>query len=115
MAYRKHTTFPRHDTATITGEKEQITLSHNMEKRHNVLVTKLPRWGNKGATVEIIREYLNKLLGVNFNRRHIEYALDGLVKYDVIGKRSNGETATYFARPSTAARWAKVRVLLRGK
>lgn len=115
MAYRKQTTYPTHDTTTLKGEKEQITLGHNMEKRHNVLVTKLPRWGNKGATIEIIRTYLNKLLGTNFNHRHIEYALEGLVKHEVIGKRSNGDEATYFARPSTAARWAKVRVILRGK
>ena len=115
MAYRNQTTFPRHNTSTLQGEKEQITLGHNMEKRHNVLVTKLPRWGNKGATVEIVRTYLNKLLGVNFNSNHIRYALEGLVKHDVVGKRGNGDEATYFARPSTAPRWAKVRVILRGK
>ncbi len=116
MSYRKRTTFPRHDTTLATdAEKGQIGLDHNMEKRHNVLVTKLPRWGNKGATVEIVRTYLNKLLGVNFNYNHIRYALEGLVQHEVIGKRGNGDTATYFARPSTAARWSKVRVILRGK
>lgn len=116
MAYRKTSSFPQYDTKlNPDAEKGQIGILHNVEKRHNIIVTKLPDWGNKGATVEILRDYLNKLLRTNFNHRHIEYALEGLVKYDVIGKRSNGDEATYFARPSTASRWAKVRVTLRGK
>lgn len=116
MSYRKGTTFPQYDTKlNPDAEKGQIGILHNVEKRHNILVTKLPKWGHKGVTIDIIRAYLNKLLGANFNRRHIEYALEGLVKHGVIGKRSNGEEATYYAFPTTADRWAKTRVLLRGK
>lgn len=114
--FRQHTTYPQYDTSlSPDAEKGQIALLHNIEKRCNSVVLKLGRWGAKGATVDIAREYLNKLHKINLNYNHTRYALEWLVKNDVIGKRGDGETATYFSRPSTAARWAKVRVLHRGK
>ena len=114
--FKAQSTYPLYDTKlSPDAEKGQIALLHNIEKRCNSIVLKLPDWGNKGVTVKIIRDYLNKLHKINFNYNHMHYGLEWLVKNEVIGKRGDGETATYFAKPSTANRWAKVRVLHRSK
>lgn len=113
---RKTSSFPLYDTKTSPdAEKGQILLAHNMDKRMACIVTTLPNWGNKGVTVDILRSHLNRTLRTNFSANHIRYALERLATHEVIGKRNGGDEAIYFARPSTKARWAKVRVILQGK
>ena len=109
MSFRKQSTYPTHDTTlSKDSEKGQIALLHNIEKRCQAIVTKLGRWAG-GASSKTVKEYLNKLLGVNFNDNHIRYALDWLANNDCIGKREKGDNAVYFAYPTTPARWAKAR------
>lgn len=107
--FRQQSTYPLHDTSlSPDAEKGQIALLHNIEKRCQAIVTKLGRWGG-GVQAKVLKEYLNKLLKVNFNDNHIRYALEWLVNNDCIGKRGKGETALYYAYATTPARWAKAR------
>ena len=117
---RKATSFPLYDTKqSPDAEKGQLLLAHNMDKRMAVIVATLPNWGNKGVTVEILREHLNRTLHTNFNHNHVSYALERLFKNEVIGRRTVStdryDQHVYYARPSTPARWAKVRLALQGK
>lgn len=109
MSFRKQSTYPIHDTRIAKdSERGQIGLLHNIEKRCQAVVDKLARWGG-GATVKTVKEYLNDLLDVNFNDNHMRYTLEWLVTNDVIGKRGKGDTAVYYAYPTTPARWTKAR------
>lgn len=105
MSFRKQTRYPTYDTQEIKGEANQVTVANGVEKRLKLVVTKLPKWGPKGVTVEILRNTLNRLVNVNFAETHIQYALEWLYKNNVIGKRSDGDTASYYAFATTTNRF----------
>ena len=114
--YRKKTAFPLYDTKlSPDAEKGQILIGHGMEKRQAVIVATLPNWGQKGVTVKLLREHLNRTLRANLNANHVRYALESLVAGKVISKREAGDDTVYYATATTAARFAKYRVIRRGK
>ena len=110
MSFRKSTSFPQYDSPLDkSGESGHVTVANNVEKRLNLIVTKLKEWGHKGQQVEGLRTSLNKLVGVNFNYNHVHYALEWMVNNGVIGKRSDGDEASYYTFQTSASRLVKAR------
>lgn len=113
MRFSKGCTFNSHDTSVLFDANSRIKIdqTRGVSARCELAINALLRFGNKGATAEMIADHLNKRLTANYSSSDLAYALDRLVKEGLISDTTTGyrEKSVYRASQNVLVKWRKAR------